>query len=98
MTIFTRNVTWDYRQIMVMDMTQTVRFLILKDLRKYLLIHGTGDDNVHVQNSMRMVESLVQADKDFDWFAYPDKNHGIYGGNTTMHLYRMMTKFIADNL
>jgi len=65
---------------------------------KYLLIHGTGDDNVHVQNSMRMVEALVQADKDFDWFAYPDKNHGIYGGNTTMHLYRMMTEFIANNL
>ncbi|MDC1364001.1 DPP IV N-terminal domain-containing protein, partial [Schleiferiaceae bacterium] len=65
---------------------------------KYLLIHGTGDDNVHVQNSMRMVEALIQADKDFDWFAYPDKNHGIYGGNTTMHLYRMMTKFIAENL
>ena len=65
---------------------------------KYLLIHGTGDDNVHVQNSMRMVEALIQADKDFQWFAYPDKNHGIYGGNTRMHLYRMMTKFIADNL
>ena len=65
---------------------------------KYLLIHGTGDDNVHVQNSMRMVEALIQADKDFDWFAYPDKNHGIYGGNTTMHLYRKMTNFIAENL
>ena len=65
---------------------------------KYLLIHGTGDDNVHVQNSMRMVESLIQADKDFDWFAYPDKNHGIYGGNTTMHLYHKMTKFITENL
>lgn len=65
---------------------------------KYLLVHGTGDDNVHVQNSMRMVEALVQADKDFDWFAYPDRNHGIYGGNTRMHLYRMMTNFIAENL
>ena len=65
---------------------------------KYLLIHGTGDDNVHVQNSMRMVEALVQADKDFDWFAYPDKNHGIFGGNTRMHLYRMMTNFIEENL
>ncbi|MEY2964120.1 MAG: dipeptidyl aminopeptidase 4 [Bacteroidota bacterium] len=65
---------------------------------KYLLIHGTGDDNVHVQNSMRMVEALVQADKDFQWFAYPDKNHGIYGGNTRMHLYRMMTAFIKENL
>ena len=65
---------------------------------KYLLIHGTGDDNVHVQNSMRMVEALVQADKDFEWFAYPDKNHGIFGGNTRMHLYRMMTNFIEENL
>ena len=65
---------------------------------KYLLIHGTGDDNVHVQNSMRMVEALVQADKDFEWFAYPDKNHGIFGGNTRMHLYRMMTNFIQENL
>lgn len=64
----------------------------------YLLIHGTGDDNVHVQNSMRMVEALIQADKDFQWFAYPDKNHGIYGGNTRMHLFRMMTEFIAQNL
>ena len=65
---------------------------------KYLLIHGTGDDNVHVQNSMRMVEALIQADKDFEWFAYPDRNHGIYGGNTRMHLYRMMTRFIGENL
>ena len=65
---------------------------------KYLLIHGTGDDNVHVQNSMRMVDALVQADKDFEWFAYPDKNHGIFGGNTRMHLYRMMTNFIQENL
>ncbi|MAZ95943.1 MAG: S9 family peptidase [Flavobacteriales bacterium] len=65
---------------------------------KYMLIHGTGDDNVHVQNSMRMVEALVQADKDFKWFAYPDKNHGISGGNSRMHLYRMMTNFIQENL
>ncbi len=65
---------------------------------KYLLIHGTGDDNVHVQNSMRMVEALVQANKDFQWFAYPDKNHGIYGGNTRLHLFRMMTSFVKDHL
>lgn len=65
---------------------------------KYMLIHGSADDNVHVQNSMRMVESLVQADVDFDLFIYPDKNHGIYGGNTRMHLYRKMTNFILENL
>lgn len=64
----------------------------------FLLIHGTGDDNVHVQNTMRMVEALIQADKQFEWMIYPDKNHGIYGGNTRKHLYTKMTDFIHKNL
>jgi len=64
----------------------------------YLLIHGGGDDNVHVQNSMQMIEALIQANKQFDWAIYPDKNHGIYGGNTRLHLYTMMTNFIKENL
>lgn len=64
----------------------------------FLLIHGSADDNVHVQNTMRMVEALVQADKQFDWMIYPDKNHSIYGGNTRLHLYKKMTKFIHDTL
>jgi len=65
---------------------------------KYLIIHGSADDNVHVQNTMRMVESLIQADKQFEWMIYPDKNHGIYGGNTRKHLYTKMTNFIFENL
>jgi dipeptidyl-peptidase-4 len=65
---------------------------------KFLIIHGSGDDNVHVQNTMRMVEALVQADKQFDWMVYPDRNHGIYGGNTRNHLFQKMTNFIIDNL
>ena len=65
---------------------------------KFLLIHGTADDNVHFQNSMRMIESLVQANKQFDWAVYPDKNHGIYGGKTRVQLYTKMTNFIKDNL
>jgi len=65
---------------------------------KYLLVHGSGDDNVHVQNSMRMIEALVQANKPFDWAIYPDKNHGIYGGNTRLHLFTKMTNFIKENL
>jgi dipeptidyl-peptidase-4 len=65
---------------------------------KFLLIHGSADDNVHVQNTMRMVEALIQADKQFEWMVYPDKNHGIYGGNTRLHLYKKMTHFIKDNL
>ncbi|QNK76411.1 S9 family peptidase [Winogradskyella sp. PAMC22761] len=64
----------------------------------FLLIHGSGDDNVHVQNTMRMVEALVQADKQFEWMIYPDKNHGIYGGNTRLHLYKKMTNFIHETL
>ncbi|MFT5846461.1 MAG: dipeptidyl-peptidase-4 [Psychroserpens sp.] len=64
----------------------------------FLLIHGTGDDNVHVQNTMLMVDALIQADKQFEWMIYPDKNHGIYGGNTRLHLYKKMTNFIHDHL
>lgn len=65
---------------------------------KYLLIHGSGDDNVHVQNTMRMAEELVQENKPFDLMIYPDKNHGIYGGNTQLHLFNKMTTFIENNL
>jgi dipeptidyl-peptidase-4 len=65
---------------------------------KYLLIHGTGDDNVHFQNSVEMVTALVKANKQFDSEFYPDKNHGIYGGNTRLHLYTKMTNYILNNL
>ena len=65
---------------------------------KYLLVHGSGDDNVHVQNTMRMVEALVQANKPFEWAIYPDKNHGINGGYTRIHLFTKMTNFIKENL
>ena len=65
---------------------------------KFLLVHGSADDNVHVQNSMRLIEALVQANKQFDWAIYPDKNHSIYGGNTRLHLYTKMTNFIKENL
>jgi len=64
----------------------------------FLLIHGTADDNVHVQNTMRMVEALIQANKQFEWMVYPDKNHGIYGGNTRLHLFTKMSNFIDDTL
>ncbi len=64
----------------------------------YLLVHGSADDNVHVQNTTQLIEALVQANKQFDWAIYPDKNHGIYGGNTRLHLYTKMTNFIKENL
>ncbi|WP_162126486.1 S9 family peptidase [Flavobacterium phycosphaerae] len=64
----------------------------------FLLIHGSADDNVHVQNSMQMIEALVQANKQFDWAIYPDKNHGIYGGKTRIQLFNKMTTFIKEKL
>ena len=64
----------------------------------FLLVHGTADDNVHVQNSMQMIEALVQANKQFDWAVYPDKNHGIFGGKTRIQLYNKMTNFIKEKL
>nr|WP_222942317.1 S9 family peptidase [Arenibacter arenosicollis] len=64
----------------------------------YLLVHGSADDNVHLQNTMRMVEALVQANKQFDWAIYPDKNHSINGGNTRIHLFTKITNFIKENL
>lgn len=64
----------------------------------YLLVHGTGDDNVHFQNSVAFENALIAANKQFQSFYYPNRNHGIYGGNTRLHLYTMMTDFVVKNL
>ncbi len=64
----------------------------------FLLIHGTADDNVHFQNSMEFSEALIQNKKQFEFMAYPDKNHGIFGGQTRPQLYQKMTNFLLENL
>ena len=64
----------------------------------YLLIHGTGDDNVHFQNAVDMVTALEAAGKQFEFRIYPNKNHSIYGGNTRLNLYELMTDFIYRKL
>ena len=64
----------------------------------YLLIHGTADDNVHFQNAMDISTALINADKQFEQFSYPNKNHFITGGNTRHHLYTMMTSFLERKL
>jgi dipeptidyl-peptidase-4 len=63
-----------------------------------LLIHGTGDDNVHFQNSQTLVNSLVQANKPFQFMEYPNRNHGIFGGNTRLHLFSLITQYLNDHL
>jgi dipeptidyl-peptidase-4 len=64
----------------------------------FLLIHGTGDDNVHFQNSVVLAEALINAGKQFRSFYYPDKHHGIQGSKAKLHLYTMMTDFILEKL
>jgi dipeptidyl-peptidase 4 len=65
---------------------------------KFLLIHGTGDDNVHFQNSIVFQDALISAGKKFESFYYPDKTHSISGGKTRHHLYTLMYEFIEKNL
>lgn len=65
---------------------------------KYLLIHGAADDNVHLQNSMVMAKKLIEIDKPFEFFIYPDKDHSIKGGKTRSHLFKKITNFIKENL
>jgi len=64
----------------------------------FLIVHGTADDNVHIQNSMLMMEALIHKNKQFDWAIYPDKNHGIYGGATRLQLYTKIKNFITEKL
>lgn len=63
-----------------------------------LIVHGDADDNVHYQNTAEMVKALVDANKQFDFMAYPNKNHGIAGGYTRYHLYTKMTNFLKEKL
>jgi len=65
---------------------------------RLLLVHGTGDDNVHYQNSEALINRLVQAKKQFTLMSYPNRNHGIFGGNTTVHLRTLLTDFALREL
>lgn len=66
---------------------------------KLLLIHGTGDDNVHYQGSERLINRLVELNKPFTMFAYPNRSHGIFEGpGTTLHLRTLLTDYLQQNL
>lgn len=64
----------------------------------YLLVHGMGDDNVHFQHTAEMANALIKSNKQFDTYFYPNRNHGISGGNTRLHLYNKMTRFLEEHL
>lgn len=64
----------------------------------YLLVHGNSDDNVHFQHAAEMAAALISANKQFDTYFYPNRNHGIYGDNARRHLYTKMTNFLHENI
>ncbi|NIM48578.1 MAG: prolyl oligopeptidase family serine peptidase [Gemmatimonadales bacterium] len=63
-----------------------------------LIVHGTGDDNVHSQNTTQLIQKLEQAGKQFDLRLYPNKTHSITGGNTRVNLYEYLTRWLKKNL
>jgi dipeptidyl-peptidase-4 len=63
-----------------------------------LIVHGTGDDNVHFQNSIRLANALQAAGKQFQFMAYPNRTHSISGGPTSAHLHNLLTDWIVQNL
>ena len=63
-----------------------------------LIIHGTGDDNVHVQHTMQYINALVEADKQFEMQLYPDDNHFLRKGNNAMHMHERVLRFLSDVL
>jgi dipeptidyl-peptidase-4 len=65
---------------------------------RLLLVHGTGDDNVHPQNTMQLADRLVAAGKPFDLMLYPNRTHSISGGSTSVHLFEKLTRYVLDNL
>ncbi len=80
-----------YEDNAVLNMAQNIE-------GNYLIIHGSGDDNVHPQNTMDMVSNLIEANKQFEMFIYPNKTHSITGGNTDLHIYTQMANFLKKHL
>ena len=80
------------------DNTSPITFA--KDLQgKLLLIHGTGDDNVHYQGSERLINELVKHNKQFEFFSYPNRSHSLREGDgTTLHYHTMMANFFEKHL
>jgi dipeptidyl-peptidase-4 len=70
----------------------------LREDQDLIIAHGNYDDNVHPQNSVQMMQKLQQAGKQFRFMLYPQKTHSIAGSDTRLHLFRMLTNFVAEHL
>jgi dipeptidyl-peptidase 4 len=97
-TIYTERFMWTPKENPT-GYTQTAPQNAVAGIRaRFLLVHGTGDDNVHPQNSMQLIDKMVRANRPVQQLFYPNRTHSISGGNTTVHLYESLARFIRENL
>ncbi|XP_065052362.1 dipeptidyl peptidase 4-like isoform X1 [Rhopilema esculentum] len=80
------------------ELTSVLPFVQNFKTKKFLLVHGTGDDNVHVQQSMQLANALVSNSIQFRMQVYPDRQHGIQGDGANMHLFTLLDIFLEKNL
>lgn len=78
--------------------SSTVNFAGMLKGDNYLICHGTTDDNVHWQQSLEMINALVKANKQFETYYYPNRDHDIAGNNATRHLFTKLTNFVLEKL
>jgi dipeptidyl-peptidase-4 len=66
---------------------------------KLLIVHGSGDDNVHFQGTQKLLNRLIQLGKPFDFMEYPNRTHSISEGpGTTLHLYNLIARYMEEHL
>jgi dipeptidyl-peptidase 4 len=97
-TIYTERYMWT-PQLNSTGYTETAPQNAVAGIRaRFMLVHGTGDDNVHPQNSVQFIDRMVRANRPLQQLFYPNRTHSISGGNTTVHLYESLTRFIRESL
>jgi dipeptidyl-peptidase-4 len=95
-SIYTERFMQTYRQNEEGYDTNAPIFYVDRLKGRYLLVHGLADDNVHFQHTAEMSNALIQANKQFDTYLYPNRNHGIYGDNARRHLFNKITRFLEQ--
>lgn len=97
-TIYTERFMWTPQENPVGYRESSPQAFVNGLTARTLLVHGTGDDNVHPQNTIQLANKLEAANKPFYMLLYPNRTHSISGGNTSVHLFNSFTRFILENL
>jgi dipeptidyl-peptidase-4 len=97
-TIYTERFMWTPQENPVGYRESSPQAFVNGLTARTLLVHGTGDDNVHPQNTIQLANRLEAANKPFYMLLYPNRTHSISGGNTSVHLFNSFTRFILENL